>query len=214
MLKGIYKTTEIKKFRIKRDFTEKEILDIELNLKPGQSITDYIEPEITFTSGQTISEYWKQYADEYFNENYLDSLDKISKEKNMSIIDVIQFIDILLDYRKNKRLEKNWSESDRVRNLLDEMNVFVFDLPKGQYMTYFLDDSFFKWLEVIGDVKLKKDVYIFRSRVIQDESTFKSFTTKRKYVEYVLEQERQAEARQEAWLYTMQESIRIKKDNK
>lgn len=186
---GKYKTTEEKSLMIKND----------------DKLSSIIEAEIKFKAGDTIPEIWKSLADEYFDIGHLDNLLKLSKEKDMNVIEVVQLIDIIINYRKEKRSEKNWSESDRVRNLLDEMNIFMFDLPKNQYMTYYLDDSFFKWLEIIGDVKLKKDVYMFKSG-----SLTTTFETKRKYLEYVLESDRQSDARNEAWLYTMRSSMNSK----
>ena len=41
-------------------------------------------------------------------------------------------IDELVDSRKEARIKRNWSLSDRIRNYLDTKHVFVFDTEYGQ----------------------------------------------------------------------------------
>ena len=144
MLNGIYKTSD-KKTKLIEYSTGSERAQFQKEFLPGD----------------TIPEYWKELADEYFDQDYLSTLDKVSKRFNVDFFDSINLIEFLLDLRKTSRLEKNWDQSDK----------------------------FFKWVTIENDGSVK--------------SNTQSFPSKRKYVEWVIAQDRLSDSLHEAWLYTM-----------
>lgn len=141
------------------------------------------------SDGGVIPESIKEYADEYFHTdwpNHLLNMSNLGDE--LDIIDIFQTIDYFIDQREISRKEKRWENSDKLRDILDNIGVFIFDL-KDKSMIYYLGDEFFKNM---------------------DSNKFK---TKRKYLEDFIEKDRQSYARLEAWLYSMSESNK-KKDRK
>ena len=140
------------------------------------------------SDGMVIPESAKQYADEYFHTDWPDRLMNMSSlGDELDLIDILQTIDYFLEQREISRKEKRWKDSDKLREILDNIGVFVFDL-KDKSMVYYLGDEFFK---TMGD----------------------KFPTKRRFLENFIEEDRKAYARLDAWIYSMLESNK-KKDRK
>jgi hypothetical protein len=80
-------------------------------------------------------------------------------------------IDKLIYDREQSRLNKNWKESDRLRDLLDSLFVFVFDTKEGQevyHRTKGDRDSIKK--EIAEDIRADKnfEAYLFTVRSSND----------------------------------------------
>ena len=106
----------------------------------------------------------------------------------MILIDVKIKIEMTVDELLEKRLEarkaKDFKLSDQIRGLLDDMNIFVFDLKDFQEV-YYLHDKYFENMR-----KIEKIIG-------------KEFKSKREFVEFKIKQDILAEKTFEAWLYTM-----------
>lgn len=76
-------------------------------------------------SGMSVSEKVGRflYADQVLG------LDLTRKEVTRELSDEMQS---LLDKRADARAEKNWSESDRLRTLLEDQGLIIKDSPNGQ----------------------------------------------------------------------------------
>jgi hypothetical protein len=161
-----------------------------------------------FKPNTVIAEEFKFLADEYIETDWiLDATFYWKGRLGQAFYDV----QYLLDLRAENRLEKNWEQSDKLRTLLDELNVFVFDLPKNETMTYHLGQSFFKNLKLKTIRNTKEDT---ETQSAIDFSYFlndkKEFKTKRKYLEYFIEEDKKTDALTEAWIYTQNQKFRLK----
>lgn len=94
----------------------------------------------------------------------------------------------IIQDRLKARTAKDWITSDRLRDKLDAMGVYVFDGSNGKQNAMELDDAYFQHME--------------KAATMYDIQ----FDSRRKYVEFRLKQDLTAEKRFEAWLYTMQQS--------
>jgi len=97
-----------------------------------------------------------------------------------------KFIDELIYDRNIARENKDFELSDKIRNILDEKFVFIFDTKDGQEV-YNLSESYFKY----------KDRFEHTSKM-----------TNRKYVEYKIQEDIASEKRFKAWIYTQRISIK------
>lgn len=88
-------------------------------------------------------------------------------------------IDEMIDQRKYARENKNYKVSDELRNILDADLVFTFDHKDGTQEVHYLTEKYFKHMHKTN------------------------CRTKREYVEYRIRQDREAESRLNAWLYTV-----------
>lgn len=99
----------------------------------------------------------------------------------------------LLAHRKEARAAKDWTLSDNIRNDLDELGAFVIDKKDGDQKVLIRDDDYFVHMEKAGRL------YSI------------TFTTRRKYVEWRIQQDIKANERFDAWLHSMQQSIKAKR---
>lgn len=88
-------------------------------------------------------------------------------------------IDATIEDRRLARERKDWQASDRLRGELDARNVFAFDNKDGSQEVWHLNDRWFANMHKTGH------------------------TDRRKYVEHRMKQDREATARNEAWVYSM-----------
>lgn len=88
-------------------------------------------------------------------------------------------LDILIEDRRKARESFDYTTSDLLRDYLDDHLIFIFDTVWGQEI-YYLTPSYFK--------RKPKEM------------------TNRRYVEYRIKREVQAEKLLEAWLYTTNQS--------
>jgi cysteinyl-tRNA synthetase len=88
-------------------------------------------------------------------------------------------IDEMIDLRKYVRQGKNYQASDDIRTTLDKELVFVFDHKDGSQEVHYLTDAYFRHMHKT------------------------QCRTKREYVEHRMRQDREAEQRLNAWLYTI-----------
>lgn len=88
-------------------------------------------------------------------------------------------IDATIEERRLARLNKDWKASDALRDALDARNVFVFDQKDGFQEVWHLNDAYFMNMAHYG------------------------IDNRRKFVELRMKQDREAEARFDAWLYSM-----------
>ncbi len=98
-----------------------------------------------------------------------------------------KYIDELIEYRREARLNKDWALSDEIRSYLDTKLVFVFDSKFGQEI-YHLTEDYFK-------PQLRKPETISMSR--------------RQYVEYKIKEDINANNNFNSWLYSASASGRI-----
>lgn len=92
-------------------------------------------------------------------------------------------VDELIDQRRQAKQYRNYKECDRIRDLLDNELVFVFDLPGGYDEIYYLTDKYFSKMESAD------------------------FQSKRKFVEHRIREERESENRFKSWLFSMKASL-------
>lgn len=97
-------------------------------------------------------------------------------------------VDQLIDIRQKLRDNKQWEYCDQIRNYLDEKLIFVFDNKDSQDV-YYLTENYFRF---------------------QAQNPLTNQLSKRKYVEYKIKQDIQAEKNFEAWLYSINESMKSK----
>ncbi len=95
-------------------------------------------------------------------------------------------IDELVYIRQIVRNRKQWKLSDEIRNYLDTKLAFVFDTKEGQEV-YHLSEEYFK---------------------LQDRFPETKMLSKRQYVEYKIKQDINADKFFDAWIYSMQQSIK------
>lgn len=95
--------------------------------------------------------------------------------------------DELVAIREGYRRAKDWAASDAVRADLDAMGVYVFDEKDGSTTVWHCPDAYFKHMNKAG---------------------FPQHATRRAYVEYRMRQDRQAEARCDAWMVSMRPSLK------
>jgi len=95
-----------------------------------------------------------------------------------------KYIDELIDDRKEARVNKNWKLSDEIRDYLDTKLVFIFDTKWGQEV-YYLTERYFK---------------------NQDRKIETMAMSKRKFLEYKIKQDINAENNFEAWLFSTRRS--------
>lgn len=81
------------------------------------------------------------------------------------------YIDELIEQRLNFRINKNYSESDKIRNYLEENNIFIIDLKDNQQEVYYLPETFFR------DKTISKKQYFenWNKKNIQAEKLFDSW---------------------------------------
>jgi len=91
--------------------------------------------------------------------------------------------DELISLRQSAKFNKDYGLSDQIRDELDKRLSFIFDHPDGFQEVWHLPETYFRNYDPI------------------------IHGTKRKYVELRWRQDRQAEDRFNAWLYSQQESI-------
>lgn len=92
-------------------------------------------------------------------------------------------IDEKIELRNQAYKEKNYVLSDSLRSELDNELVFIFDYPDGTHDVYYLTNKYF---DKMGN----------------------GFKSKRKYVEHKLKKNRQAEQLFNAWLISVNSSIK------
>lgn len=119
-------------------------------------------------------------------------------------------IDELIDMRKDARLKKDWSTSDEIRDYLDSLLVFIFDVKDGQDV-YHLNKKYFDEVYEynIDGVKWSET----KTQKIERLHSIK-FETRRKFVEWNIQKDIRADKYFEAWLYSTRESIKAKTDKK
>lgn len=113
------------------------------------------------------------------------------------------YIDELVDIRKEAREKKNWKLSDDIRNYLDTKLVFIIDHKEYQEVHY-LTDSYFNKIYSYnkGDAKKWEETAIQKIERLHNIK----FETNRKFVEWNIQQDKRAEKRFEAWIYSTLQS--------
>lgn len=91
-------------------------------------------------------------------------------------------VDELIDQRQQARAAKDYALCDRLRNILDEELVFVFDEKDGTQTVYYLTEKYFR--------RKKPEM------------------SHRKYLEYRIKEDIKAENMLNGWLYTVRNSKR------
>ncbi len=86
----------------------------------------------------------------------------------------------LLEDRKQARIDKNYAESDTIRDTLDAKLIFTFDTKDFQEV-YYLTSGYFK----------KKPVKM----------------SNRKYLEYIIQRDIRAENNFNSWLFTQKNTL-------
>ena len=99
----------------------------------------------------------------------------------------------LLGDRAACRAIRNWKESDRLRDELDALGVFVIDQADGEQKAIRLNEDFFRHMKKV------------------EEMHGISFVSRRKYLEWRIQQDARAEKAFEAWLFSMRQSMAAKK---
>jgi hypothetical protein len=99
-----------------------------------------------------------------------------------------KYIDELIEDRRIARENKNWKLSDEIRNHLDSKLIFIFDTKDGQEV-YYLPESYFK------NKSRKPETVAMNNR---------------QFVEYKIKQDINAEKLCDAWLFSMNQSIKTK----
>jgi len=108
-------------------------------------------------------------------------------------------IDELISIRNEARKNKNWKAADEIRDYLDSQNVFIFDHPNNIQEVLHLPESYFNhsYFYNIDGVQWGEN------RIQKIERLYNiKFKNKRHFVEWNIRQERLAESRFEAWLYS------------
>ena len=106
------------------------------------------------------------------------------------------YTDELLEWREEVRKNKDYKLSDKIRNILDERLVFVFDSKDGQEV-YHLYESYFSKMEKISTLYNIK------------------FESKRKFVEYKIKENIRLNALVDNWIKIMvNKQYKIKKKRK
>jgi hypothetical protein len=118
-------------------------------------------------------------------------------------------IDELIEIRSQSRIDRDWKFSDEIRTYLDSKNVFIFDEKWGQEVHHLNDDYFYH----IYKYEIKKDGVVIRidteRHIDKIERLYHiKFQSKRKFVEWNIQQDIRAEKTFDAWLYSMNESIK------
>jgi len=88
-------------------------------------------------------------------------------------------IDATIEERRLARERKDWQTSDRLRDELDARNVYAFDHKDGFQEVWHLPEAYFLNMAYVG------------------------IDNRRKYVEFRMKQDREATARFDAWLFSM-----------
>lgn len=105
------------------------------------------------------------------------------------------YVDEILDLRNYAREYKNFELSDIIRNYLDKRNIFIFDTPEDSEV-YYLTEDYFKDMSKIGELYNIK------------------FKSRRKFVEWKIKQDIKAENNFNAWLFSLNESIKKEQKEK
>ena len=123
-------------------------------------------------------------------------------------------IEELISARQEARENKDWKLSDEIRNQLDSLLVFIFDVKhegKELQEVYYLNDEFFNKVfnypekKIVHDDEREEIVAAWKETRMEKVSRLHkvTFDTKRKFVEWNIQSDIKSDKTFDAWLFTI-----------